>query len=78
MADSMKRPAPRMRVYGAGLARNGLRPQSTFSPTSYHQMKLVREATQQRAARANRERTLEGSKASFSATFTKKKKTKNP
>ena len=23
MADSMKRPAPRMRVYGAGLARNG-------------------------------------------------------
>ena len=32
----------------------------------------------ERAARANRERTLEGSKASFSATFTKKKKTKNP
>ena len=23
MVDSMKRPAPRMRVYGAGLARNG-------------------------------------------------------
>ena len=37
----MKRPAPRMRVYGAGLARNGLRPQSTFPPTSFHQMKLV-------------------------------------
>ena len=37
----MKRPAPRMRVHGAGLARNGLRPQSTFPPTSFHQMKLV-------------------------------------